>query len=209
MSAARQLAIKLSGTATHNTLMNMTKGIVRGFTLVELMVTISVVAVLASIAIPSFDSFLVGSQRRGAVQDFISSAALTRSEAIKRGAPVMMQAKATGSPGFQAGWLMFVDEASTGVAPATGSTLIIQDQGAYAIGQVEIGCGLALDSASTPQYLRFDASGKLIKMNGASGADSLGVKILRSTTVKSTALLVFDWGGRSKAVENQLPATGC
>ncbi|MFX7898796.1 prepilin-type N-terminal cleavage/methylation domain-containing protein, partial [Acinetobacter baumannii] len=60
----------------------------RGFTLIELLAVVTILAILLAVAIPSFAPML-SSNRLFAVQtEVMSSLALARSEAAKRGMPV-------------------------------------------------------------------------------------------------------------------------
>ena len=59
-----------------------------GFTLIELMVTLAVFAVLLMIAVPSMRPFLLSQSIKSASMDLNSTVALARSEAIKRNAVV-------------------------------------------------------------------------------------------------------------------------
>jgi type IV fimbrial biogenesis protein FimT len=77
-----------------------------GFTLVELMVTIAIAAILMGVAIPSFTSVITRSRLTANTNEFITSLNLARSEAIKRGQHVVV--KKTGS-NWENGWQVFVD----------------------------------------------------------------------------------------------------
>ncbi len=59
-----------------------------GFTLVELLITIAIVAILASLATPSYREFVAGQRIKTASFDIMSALTLARSEAIKRAAQV-------------------------------------------------------------------------------------------------------------------------
>ncbi|TMG87507.1 MAG: prepilin-type N-terminal cleavage/methylation domain-containing protein [Betaproteobacteria bacterium] len=59
-------------------------GALAGFTLVELLTVIVVLAVIAAIAMPSLEQALVNQRLRAAGTDLMSSLMLARSEAIKR-----------------------------------------------------------------------------------------------------------------------------
>lgn len=76
----------------------------RGFTLIELMVVVAVAAIMASLAAPSFRSFIIGQRVKTAANDFAMAATLARSEAIKRNGNVSMTAAASGAGGWQSGW---------------------------------------------------------------------------------------------------------
>lgn len=61
-----------------------------GFTLVELMVTVFVAAILVVIAVPSFRSLIASSQLRSAADDVYSAVNTARIEAIKRNATIQL-----------------------------------------------------------------------------------------------------------------------
>lgn len=56
----------------------------QGFTMIELMITIVILGILTSAALPSFREFLASQRIRSASFDFMSMISLARSEAIKR-----------------------------------------------------------------------------------------------------------------------------
>ena len=86
----------------------------RGFTILELMMTIAVIAVLAGIAAPSFMSIIRANRIVTDNNDLISALTLARSEAIKRGVrvtvcPTTDQAACDTSGQWERGWMVFAD----------------------------------------------------------------------------------------------------
>jgi type IV fimbrial biogenesis protein FimT len=111
-----------------------------GFTLVELMVAIAVLAVLLALAAPSFTNASLPSKLRSVANSLVGAALLARSEAIKRDAVVTLCVSADGATcgagNWSQGWivtagagtipLQSVQAAPTGfrVTPAGGAAAL-------------------------------------------------------------------------------------
>lgn len=63
----------------------------RGLTLVELVVSLAIAAILTTLALPSVTTLLVGNRIRTGGTDLMTALLLARSEAIKRNAQVAVQ----------------------------------------------------------------------------------------------------------------------
>lgn len=81
-----------------------------GFTLVELMVTIAVAAILIAIAVPSMTDATLAGKLSASANDLVAGVALGRSEAIKRNAVaslcVSSDGATCGSGGWEQGWIV-------------------------------------------------------------------------------------------------------
>jgi type IV fimbrial biogenesis protein FimT len=88
----------------------------RGFTMIEMMVTVAVLAVIMMVAAPSLAGFVRSSKVRSAQSEMIASLMLARSEAAKRGMTVGLAASApTSGNEFGNGWTVWVDTNEDGV----------------------------------------------------------------------------------------------
>lgn len=109
----------------------------RGFTLVELMVTVSIVAILTSLSMGPMRQFMGKWQMSNVLNAYNGSLQLARSEAVKRGRVTRMcrtsngTACATDSPveGWATGWLVYVDNDASG--GLTSPDQIVITQGAF------------------------------------------------------------------------------
>ena len=97
----------------------------RGITLVETMVTVTIMVILLMVAVPAYKSTIDGNRRATYATELLEDLTLARSEAIKRNRRVVVCASSTGaacvtSPGgtpsdWQVGWMTYVDMNGDGV----------------------------------------------------------------------------------------------
>lgn len=89
----------------------------RGFTLIELMVVVAIVAILAALAGPSFRDLIDGWRVRAAIEEITNTVYTARSEAIKRGGLVSVaKSCSTGNKQeWECGWRIFTDANKNGV----------------------------------------------------------------------------------------------
>lgn len=78
-------------------------GVQRGFSLLELMVVVAMVAIFASLAAPSMSNFVAGQRVKTTAYDLATSLLLARSEALKRNQDVTV-APTDGAAGWSGGW---------------------------------------------------------------------------------------------------------
>jgi len=85
---------------------------IAGFTLIELMIVVAIVAILATIAGPSLLEASLSGKIASYATDLVGSAQLARSEAIKRNTTVTMCVSADGasfgSGNWNQGWILLV-----------------------------------------------------------------------------------------------------
>ncbi|NEX17169.1 MAG: hypothetical protein C1943_11185 [Halochromatium sp.] len=144
-----------------------------GITLIELVITLSIAAILMTIAVPSFQG-LTRANRIAALTNELSSALqLARSEAITRGQTVtlcesddILDATPSCNPAsgdnWNLGWLVFVDNDNDGVLDA-GEELL-------RVGQPSIEAATILSSGSNfADYIKFSSDGQSRGSSGPNG----------------------------------------
>jgi type IV fimbrial biogenesis protein FimT len=97
-----------------------------GFSLVELVVTMAVAAILLAIATPSLAQFFRTNRVASATNELVLSLQLARAEAARRGRDVSLCRSTDGSTcasgtGWSAGWIVFQDANTTGAGAPTGT----------------------------------------------------------------------------------------
>jgi type IV fimbrial biogenesis protein FimT len=102
----------------------------RGFTLIELMVTVSVLAILLGVAIPAMQNFTIRNRLVAVNNDLMTAVNFARSEASKRGTTVSVCKSSTMTScggSWSNGWIVFVDSGTAG--DATGDAILRVHQG--------------------------------------------------------------------------------
>ena len=144
-----------------------------GFTLVVLMVTIAVLAILLAIGIPAFASLIAANRLTSATNELVASLQTARTEAIRRNARITVcpaAPTATACSGaWRDGWMVFLDQ-TPGATPNPESAADILFRG----GPLPTGI-VAVANAPLSSYASFTADGASKQLNGAFLAGTLRV----------------------------------
>ena len=116
----------------------------QGITLIELMIVISISAILVVLAVPNFSSTVRNIRLTTAANDLLASLNLARSEAVKRGRDVVVK-KAGGN--WEDGWEIFID-----VDRTTGNANVFNDDGDSSLCEPSEDCRLRVFPALPVSY---------------------------------------------------------
>ena len=110
----------------------MKKAKIKGFTLVELLITIVVVTILLATGVPSFMEFTKNNRLTAQANSLVISIQVARSEAVKRGTGAVIcastdQATCSASDDWSTGWIVFSDVGQDGNLDVGGGNCVTDD----------------------------------------------------------------------------------
>src|ERR1700719_147961 len=102
-----------------------------GFTLLELMITVAIAAILLAIGVPSFKYVTSSNRASSEINGLLGDLQFARGEAIKEGQTVTICASAngtscSGSTSWDTGWIVFSDAPPLGTIEGNDAILKIQ-----------------------------------------------------------------------------------
>lgn len=168
-----------------------------GFTIIEVMTVVAIIAFLAAVAIPNMTAMIKNSKLRGAASDLFGDLLVARSEAVKRNCKVDV---APSNTGWSGGWTVTSEACA---APAGGT-----------IAATQVAAHPALDSDISVQ-VNVPAGTASTIVYGSNGRISAGqpqtVIFYNSTKGVWARCLAVDTSGQPRiSVDSKgVPANGC
>ena len=175
----------------------------RGFSLIELMVTIGVASILVAIAVPSFTEFVMNNRLVTQTNAFSRSLSVARSEAINRAAQVTICKSpdgltCTAANNWEQGWVIFQDVNGDGDA-----------QPDELVGtQKALPSGYTLRSSATfSNWIAYTQSGASVGSGGNNG--DFRICTPAQNTAKARSVIVSITGRARVAVGNTIVGFTC
>lgn len=173
-----------------------------GFSLIELMVVIALVAILASLAAPSFQGMIASSNLTSTTNDLVATLARARSEAIRRGKRVTIcmstdheSCVTTGD--WTQGWIMFNDDDHSDTDATVES---VNDITAVTVALTN---NIVVKAKGNQSYFSYGSDGQAKLMNGGNGAGTLRVCSGSAALSNDTRArdIVINFAGRVNVVK--------
>jgi type IV fimbrial biogenesis protein FimT len=151
--------------------MKPTPSIHAGFTLIELMITLVIMAILITVGAPQLNDFIASQRVRTVTSDLMADMAFARAEAIKESRRAIMERLAGATSTWKDGWRVCVDLNSNGVCEAAE----VRKTGTPIPGDAAtLVCATHSDLATT---IVFRPDGRVMRPNAATVTDGLKVQI--------------------------------
>lgn len=187
-----------------------------GFTLVELMVTVMVAAILISIGTPAFKRFIQNGRVTQVTNELISAIHVARSEAVRRnstacvcssdtaGAPVPA---CSGGGQWESGWVAFLDTNGNCIIDGAQDTLVKAWDGADLASQITVRLDAGNASIGPANSIQFNTRGEprqnnISQQGTYSICDDRGLEVDGNNRSISATAVIFSPSGHARSTRD-------
>ncbi|BBM00709.1 GspH/FimT family pseudopilin [Microbulbifer sp. GL-2] len=160
----------------------------QGFTLLELLVGLTVVSILLLTAMPSFTQFIQNTRVETATEDLLNAVQLTRTNAITRNQRITMRNLGQ----WELGWEVFIDLDNNGTR--SDDELLLSKRGA-------LDNIVVIPNSPVKNYISFISSGESRRTGSPLGAFQAGTLYICATDIESGQALILSRSGRLRIKE--------
>ncbi len=174
----------------HRLVVRRRPGVGRGFTLIEMILTVTIAGILLGLGVPAFNQFVARTSQSRALEDVYTTIIVARNTAMVSAAPVVVCPSSDGSAcggNWDENWLAFRDCNDDGAYDSSATTPGCDDDNNGTtepeprISNIPFPADLTVTvedtGSSTPATLRFSATGRITSI---AGSDPVTVTVTNS-----------------------------
>ena len=132
-----------------------------GFTIIELMITVTILGILVALGAPSFQQMIENNRIATETNKLLADLNLARSEALKIGSSIVTVCATTdgnscsGGSDWSGGWVVFIDKGTAGMVETASGDVVLSRSGALK------DTAISSTGFSTSGYVSFRSTGSM------------------------------------------------